>query len=154
MLKYTVTDKPVCVSIPWHRMGMYALGRFSESACEGIFFPPKGGPAHPRSLPTQKLKMEVQRDCIILVWGQSQASGLAGSDRDAQPPVPTRGIGTQGLALGRECGGSTHFKGGEWPLLICLCNRSSLSTRLWVPWDLGLFYFLFCFAWGLNAEAT
>lgn len=111
----------------------------------GHFFSLKCDPAHPWRLPTRKLKVEVERDCVILIWGQSWASGLAGSDRDAQPPVPTCGIGTQGLTLGREHGSSTLLKGlGKWSLLIRLINRSSLSTMLWVPWHLGCSFTLFC----------
>lgn len=82
-------DKAECgrVSLPLHGMDTHAFGRFSESACEGISFPSKGGPAKPRRLSTQKLKMEAEGDCVIFISGQSQASGLAGSDRNAQPPV-------------------------------------------------------------------
>lgn len=136
----------VCVSVnPITQDGRVCTWQVFRISLWGHFFSLTCDPAHPWRLPTQKLKVGVERDCVILIWGQSRASGLAGSDRDAQPPVPTRGIGTQGLTLGREHGSSTHLKGlGKWSLLIRLINRSRLSTRLWVPWHLGCSFTLFC----------
>lgn len=132
-------DKTECVGQSHYTGRTCMLLAGFESACKAISFPSTGGPAPPHpllpwSLPTQKLRID-------------QASGVAGSDRNVQPPVSAHDPGTQGPSLGREHGGSTLLKGENG---IHWFNRNSLYTGLWVPWDQGLFYFIFCFAWGLT----
>ena len=145
-LKCTYRQAWVCAWISLHMMDTYALGRFSDSACEGIWFPPKGGPAHP--LICQPRSWRWRKSAIVILGrGHGGASRLAGSDRNTQPQClhVTQELRAR-VSAGN--GGPPTQKGGM--AFINLFNRSSLSTRPWVSWDLGLSYFLFCFAWGLT----
>lgn len=72
-------------------------------------------------IPSPKWQLEVEH--VWVHWGrQGQASGLTGSDRNAQLPVSTHDPRAQGLCLpgGRGTWGLRTLKGEERHVLICL----------------------------------
>lgn len=94
----------------YHRMDPDARGlQFAASTSESISFPTKSGVAYP--IPSPKWQLEVEA-CLGSLRRQGQASGLTGSDRNAQLPVSTHDPRAQGLCLpgGGEHGGSALLK--------------------------------------------
>ena len=118
VLKCRVTDKPewLCGSLiitGWTPMLLACS--LQHQLPRASLFPLRVVWLTPIASPKWQLKLEVEH--VWVHWGrQGQASGLTGSDRNAQLPVSTHDPRAQGPSLpgvgagGGEHGGSTHLK--------------------------------------------